>query len=203
MNTRVKFTTYLAGGIEHASDKEMGEWRKEIAQALHSPDLLIYDPVEQEAIKTGKEPGEHNKYIKGLKQAGKYDFFFDEMWKVWFGKISQNSDLIQLLINLRMRKFIDGNRKEEISAWGDAEAVVRSDFICLYMPVDLKTVGTIWEEVFAMLFRIPIYLILPDASKRDANSTLLFGNQIANNKNLITFYNLNDCIKYIKETYKL
>jgi len=203
VNEKVKYTTYLAGAIEHVSNKEMKDWRDEFKEKLNSPDLLIYDPVAQESEKVGKPSGQQCEYIKGLKRAGRWDLYFLEMWKIWFGKISNNSDIIQLLTNLRMRKHIDGNIKSEINAWGDAEAVVRSDFIIVYMPKDIKTVGTIFEVVFAFLFRIPIYLILPDGNKTEANSSLLFGNQISNNGNLIVFYNLNECIQYIKDIYKL
>ncbi len=203
MGEKIKYTTYLAGGIEHTTSKEMRAWRDEITEKLKSKDLLIYDPVAQESVKVGKPAGQQGEYIKGLKRGGKFALFFDEMWKIWFGQIAKNTDLIQLLTILRMRKHIDGNRPEEIQYWGDAEAVVRSDFIIIYMPKDTKTVGTIWEQVFAMLFRIPILLILPDSTKTDANSTLLFGSQISNNGDLSVFYSVNDCVKYIKETYNI
>lgn len=203
MNKRIKYTTYLAGAIENASTKEMKDWRDELTERLNHPDLLIYDPVAQESLKVGKPSGQQVEYVKGLKRAGHWDLFFIEMWKIWFGAISANSDLIQLLTNLRMRKHIDGNCREELHHWGDSEAVVRSDFIVVYMPKDTKTVGTIFEVVFAFLFRIPIYLILPNCPKTEANSSLLFGNQISNSGELKVFYNLNDCIKDIKETYKL
>jgi len=200
---RAKLTTYLAGAIEHVNQTEMVSWRDYMTEQLKSPDLLIYDPVAQESEKVGKASGAQVEYIKGLKRAGKWDKFFQEMWKIWFGSISQNTDLMQLMINLRMRKHIDGNRKEEIKHWGDTEAVVRSDFIVVYMPKDVKTVGTIFEVVFAFLFRIPIYLILPDQVNTEANSSLLFGVQISNNELVKSFYNVNDCIKAIKEDYKL
>lgn len=203
-NKKIKYTTYLAGGIEHASNKEMKGWRNEMKEKLKSPDLLIYDPITQEPAKVGKIPGEQKNYIVGLKRSGNWKLHYDEMWKIWFGQIAQNTDLLQLFINLRMRKYIDGNTEEDLKYWGDAEAVIRSNFIIIYMPEKIKTVGTIWEEVFAMIFRIPIYLILPDCAKTDANSTLLFGNQIANNGNEpITFYNLNDCVKYIKQNHPM
>lgn len=200
---RVRYTTYLAGAIEGVSKEEMKSWRNEICEKLKSPDLLIYDPVAQEAGKVGKESSNQVEYITGLKKAGRYDLFYEEMWKIWFGSISRNTDIIQLLTNLRIRKHIDGNRQAEISTWGDSEAVVRSDFIIVYIPKDTKTVGTIFEVVFAFLFRIPIYLILPDTSKTDANSSLLFGNQIANNGEVIAFYSINECVKFIKDKYKI
>jgi len=204
MDEKIKYTTYLAGAIEHATKKEMETWRGEFKKKLKSPDLLIYDPVAQEASKVGKASGQQVEYITGLKRAGKWDLYYDECWKIWFGQIAKNTDLIQLLTTLRMRKYIDGNKEQDIKYWGDAEAVVRSDYIIIYMPKDVKTVGTIWEEVFAMLFRIPIYLILPDQSKTDANSTLLFGDQIANNGgDPITFYSINECVNYIKEHHSM
>jgi len=203
MSERIKYTTYLAGAIEHVTAKEMKTWRDELTEKLKSPDLLIYDPVAQEGSKTGKTSSEAVQYITNLKQAGRYDLFFIEMWKIWFGAISHNTDLIQLSTVLRMRKHIDGNRIEDIRYWGDAEAVVRSDFIVVYMPKDVKTVGTIFEVVFAFLFRIPIYLILPDAPRTETNSSLLFGNQISNNGQLITFDSVNKCVAHIKETYKI
>jgi len=202
-NERIRLTSYLAGAIEHASKKEMTSWREEITTKLKSSDLLIYDPIKQESSKVGKPSGEQVEYIKGLKKAGRFDLVYREMWKIWFGQISENTDIMPLLENLRMRKHIDGNRPEDLSYWGDAEAVVRSDFIIIYMPKDTKTVGTIWEQVFAMLFRIPIYLILPDSPKTEANTTLLFGDQISNNGELITFYNINDCVKYIIEKHNV
>lgn len=203
MAKRYKLTTYLAGAIEHASVKEMKSWRELITEKLQHEDLLIYDPVAQESWKVGKPSGKQVEYVKGLKRGGHWEKFFDEMWKIWFGAISQNTDLISLLTNLRMRKHIDGNTHEDIKHWGDSEAVVRSDFIIVYMPKDVKTVGTIFEVVFAFLFRIPIYLILPDSPKVEANSSLLFGTQIANNSQLLVYYNVNDCIKAIKDKYKI
>jgi len=204
MSDKVKYTTYLAGAIEHATNKEMSSWRDEFKAKLNSPDLLIYDPVAQESSKVGKPSGKQVEYIGGLKRSGNWKLFYEEMWKIWFGHIAQNTDLIQLLTTLRMRKYIDGNVEEDLKYWGDAEAVVRSDFIIIYMPKNVKTVGTIWEEVFAMLFRIPIYLILPDHSKTEANSTLIFGDQIANNGNEpITFYSIGECVKYVKEQHSL
>ena len=200
---RVKYTTYLAGAIESASEVEMTSWRKTVSKELNFPDLLIYDPIEQESYKVGKESIKQVEYITNLKRAGHWEQFYTEMWKIWFGAIQQNTDIIQTLQNLRMRKFIDGNHREETKYWGDAEAVVRSDFLIIYMPKDIKTVGTIYECMLAFLFRIPIYLILPDSTKTECNSSLLFGNQISNKGKLKVFYTVKDCIKFIKEEYKI
>lgn len=203
--TRIKYTSYLAGGIENVGKKEMINPRELIENDLQSPDLFIYNPIRQESEKVGSEAGEHIKYVQGLKRGGHWAQFFKEMWAIWFGAISPNTDLIQLIINLRMRKHIDGNHIEEAKFWGDVEAVVRSDFIIVYYPTTVKTVGTNWEIVFAMLFRIPIYLIIPDAPPTEANSTLLFGNMISNQQTseINVYRTISECTKAIKEKYNL
>jgi len=201
--SRIKYTTYLAGAIEHTSEDEMTSWRGEVTEGLACNDLLIYDPVAQESKKVGKESGQQVDYIRGLKRAGKWELFFEEMWKIWFGNISRNSDLIQVMTSLRMTKHVHGNREDEMKHWGDFEAVVRSDFIVVYMPKDTKTVGTIYEVMMAFLFRIPVYLIFPDSVNTEANSSLIFGSQISNNEQVKTFYKVGDCIKYIQEKYNL
>jgi len=203
--TKIKYTTYLAGGMENVKKKEMIDHRQALEKELDSPDLFIYNPIRQEAEKVGSDPGEHIKYVQGLKRGGHWKNFFREMWAIWFANINQNTDLIQMLINLRMRRHIDGNYIEEAKCWGDAEAVVRSDFIIVHYPTSVKTVGTNWEIVFAMLFRIPIYLIIPDAPPTEANSTLLFGNMISNQwTNEITVYRtVSECAKAIREKYNL
>lgn len=130
----------------------------------------------------GKESYHQVEYIKGLKRAGHKEIFYDEMWKIWFGTIAQNTELIPLLTHLRMKKHVEGNRRSAIGGWGDAEAVVRSDFIIVHLPNAVRSIGTIYEVVFAFLFRIPIYLIVPDAPATDVNSSLLFGTQISTAK---------------------
>lgn len=197
---KYKYTSYLAGAIEHVSSKEMKSWRGEIKEKLNSKYLLIYDPITQESYKVGKPSKEQVDYIKGLKQGGHWDKFFVEMWKIWFGAISPNQDLTQLLTSLRMKKHVEGNTKEDIKYWGDAEAVVRSDFIVVYLPKDVKTIGTIYEIVLAFLFKIPIYLIVPNAPKTETNSSLLFGIQVSGGQ---VFYTINECIRFIIEKYNL
>ena len=198
-NGRAKYTTYLAGAIESASKNEALTWREKVRTELDSPKLLIYDPILQESEKVGKEAMEHVNYITGLKRAGHHDIFLKEMWKIWFGNISKNSDFVEVLKILRARKHVDGNYVEEISCWGDFEAVVRSDFCIVYLPSTTKTIGTIYEVLTAMLFRIPIYLII-DTPKTHTNSSLLFAVLLSGGE---TFYNLNDCISFVKDKYKI
>jgi len=202
---RVKYVTYLAGGMENVKKKEMIDHRTALENELQSPDLFIYNPIRQEAEKVGSNPGEHIRYVQGLKRGGHWKKFFSEMWAIWFGQINPNTDIIQLMINLRMRRHIDGNFREEAKYWGDTEAVVRSDFIIVHYPTTVKTVGTNWEIVFAMLFRIPIYLIVPDAPPTEVNSTLLFGNMISNQQrdSIRVYRTIKDCAKAIKEDYNL
>jgi len=200
-----KYMTYLAGGMENVKKNEMIDHREIIEEKLDSNDLFIYNPIRQEAEKVGSDPGEHIRYVQGLKRGGHWKKFFSEMWAIWFGKISQNTDIIQLMINLRMRRHIDGNNVEESKYWGDVEAVVRSDFIIVHYPTSVKTVGTNWECFIAMLFKIPIYLIVPDAPATNVNSTLLFGNMISNNQteNINVYRTINECINVIIEKYNL
>ena len=199
-DNRIRYTTYTAGAIESVSAKEMKNWREEIKEYISCPDVLVYDPVEQESQKVGKPSIETVRYISGLKQSGHYDLFYTEMWKIWFGNINFNTDLMHLLVALRMKKHIDGNRPRDLKFWGDAEAVVRSDFVIVYLPKDTKTVGTIYEIVFAFLFSIPVYLILPDVSKTDTNSSLLFGVQLSGGE---VFYSIKECCDFIKNKYSL
>lgn len=200
-NKRLKYTAYTAGAIESASAKEMKSWRAEVKEKLATPDLAIYDPVEQETNKVGKESKNHVEYIAGLKQGGYWDKFDEEMSKIWWGKLDiKKVDRIRLLIYLYEKSKLEGNYLTDFPYWGDYEAVVRSDFIFTYMPKDTKTVGTILEVHICYLFGIPVYLILPDQSKTDANSTLIYtimasGGQI--------FYSVNDACNFVKEKYKL
>lgn len=202
---KIKYMTYLAGGMENVKKSEMVDHRLTIEQKLNSKELFIYNPIRQEAEKVGSNPGEHIRYVQGLKRGGHWQKFFAEMWAIWFGTISQNTDIIQLMINLRMRKHIDGNHPDEANCWGDVEAVVRSDFIIVHYPTSVKTVGTNWECFIAMIFRIPIYLIVPDASPTEVNSTLLFGNMISNNQSqtISVYRTINECTKAIIEKYNL
>lgn len=198
MSDKNILTTYLAGFIE-GNPKEANAWRDLMSEKLKCPELLIYDPIQRESQKTGKCAGKHVEYVIGLKKSGNWVKFAEEMNKIWLGNIHPTHDLIEIFKLLRYRKIIDGNTVHELDFWADYEAVIRSDFIIANMKKDISTVGTIVEIFIAMLFKIPVYLIL-DTPKTETNSTLLMmviysGGEI--------FYDLNSCIKSIKETYKL
>jgi len=198
---RLKYITYTAGAIESVSSKEMKSWRTEIREKLNSPDLGIYDPVEQESNKVGKESKNQVEYITGLKQGGHWDIFASEMEKIWWGNIdTKKLDRIRLLIYLYEKARLEGNYLTDFKYWGDYEAVVRSDFIIAYLPKDTKTTGTILEIQICYLFGIPVYLIFPDHPKTEANSTLI---DITMKSGGEIFYSINDCVNFIKEKYKL
>jgi hypothetical protein len=200
-NKRLKYTTYTAGAIEAVSSKEMKSWRTEIREKLSSPDLGIYDPVEQESGKVGKESGKQVEYITGLKQGGHWDIFTNEMEKIWWGKIdTKKLDRIRLLIYLYEKARLEGNYLTDFCFWGDYEAVVRSDFIITYLPKDIKTVGTLLEVHICYLFGIPVYLILPDSSKTEANSTLI---DVVMKSGGEIFYSINEACTFIRDKYKL
>jgi len=198
---RLKYCTYLAGAIEAASSKEMKSWRAEVREKLNSSDLGIYDPVEQESSKVGKESGKQVEYITGLKQGGHWEIFGEEMSKIWWGKIdTMKLDKIRLLIYLYEKARLEGNYLTDFQFWGDYEATVRSDFIITYYPKDIKTVGTLNEVHTCYLFNIPIYLILPDHPKTEENSTLI--DEVMKSGGEI-FYSINEAVEFIKNKYKL
>ncbi len=202
-NKRLKYTTYTAGAIEAVSSKEMKSWRNEINEKLASPDLGIYDPVEQESNKVGQESGKHVEYITGLKQGGHWDKFSEEMRKIWWGRIDIDKlgkERIWILIYLYEKAKLEGNYLTDFPYWADYEAVVRSDFVIAYMPKEYKTVGTINEIQVSYLFNIPVYLILPDHPKTEANSTLI--DMVMRSGGEI-FYSINDCCNFIRDKYKL
>jgi len=198
---RPKFACYLAGNMENVSTTDMIDWRDEITKKLAHPELLIYDPVAVETKKVHRCPEEQIEYIAGLKRGGHWAKFYDEMWRIWNSTISKNTDILQVLQHLRMRKHIEGNTEALFhNHVGDAEAVIRSDFIIARIIKDIKTVGSIVEITLAALFKIPIYLILPDQNISDTNSTLLFLAQYSGGK---TFTKMDECVKAVKEGYKL
>lgn len=200
MNKKYRVTTYEAGAIESVSSKTMRSWRDIVTSKLEHEDLLIYDPVRMEASKVGQAPGQHVAYVKGLKQAGHMEHFMVEMSKIWFGQVAPDGELIDILKALRVRRYTDGNTLEDAKHWGDAEAVVRSDFIILYLPKDHKTVGSIYEVLLALLFKIPVYLVLPDCPKTEANSSLLWAVMLSGGK---VFYNISSCCKFVQKKYNL
>jgi len=198
--TKIKYLSYTAGAIEHVSSKEMKSCREEIAEKLASPDLVIYDPVAQESTKVGKPSGEQVNYIKGLKQAGHWIKFKEEMQKIWWGSIRPDEHIYELFMAMRTDAILKGNFVEDLPNYGDYEAVARSEFIIVYLPKDTRTVGTIYEIMLAFLLHIPIYLILTDHPKTECNSSLLYGVMISGGE---VFYSINEICKFIKEKYKL
>lgn len=199
---KLMLTFYLASAIEHNPKlQKNGEaWKEIIKKEFNTSNIGIYDPVEREAQKTGKSSTETGSYIRGLKKAGHWDLFHKEMDKIWWGNIKAENHRIEILLSLRNRFLIDGNILADLNYWGDEEAVVRSNFIIAYMEKNVKTVGTIREIHDCYLFKIPVYLILPDQSKTEANSTLI--DMVIKSGGEI-FYNSGECVKFIKEKYHL
>jgi hypothetical protein len=201
MNKRVKYLCYLAGAMEFASMKEMKSWREEVKEKLRPFGIVFYDPVEREGDKVHRNPKEQGEYIRGLKQAGKWDLFHEELRKIYWGSIDiSKMDKMRILIYLNEKGKLEGNYETDLQYWGDFEAVARSSFIIVYYPKDVHTVGTIEECFIAYLLEIPIYLILPDSTKTECSSTLvdraiMSGGQI--------FYSIKDCCDFIVDKYKL
>ena len=116
---------------------------------------------------------------------------------IWTGLIHPNNFLIDTLKFIYLRSKIDGNELRDLDFWADIEAVIRSNGLITFMPKDVQTVGTIIEMFLAMLFQIPIYLII-DVPKTEANSTMLWMVLRSGGE---TFYKLNDCLEFIKQRY--
>jgi hypothetical protein len=191
-------TTYLAGHIEN-NPKTAVNWRAEVLQKLESPNVLIYCPIKYEAMKTGKAAGEHIKYVIGLKQGGHWETFKEEMKKIWWGGVRPGKNRFEVMKQFQYKKIIENNRERDLPYWGDFEAVSRSDFIIVNYKKEVPSWGTPAEALTAFFLDIPIYVI-SDVPKTSMNSSLLWwvvesGGEV--------FYKLDDCIKFIKEKYKL
>jgi len=198
LEKKLELTTYLAGPIEE--DKDSNDWRQIIKNELKSDKLLIYCPIENEANKVQQDSKSYIKHIAGLKRAGKWKSFMDCMNSIWLGGVKpSSSDLLDILKLFRFRRLIDGNSKRDIMFWGDYEGVARSDFIIAYIKKDIRTIGTIGEIFLAVILNIPVYLII-DEPKTECNSTLIYWVLWTSGE---IFYNVNECIKFIKEKYKI
>jgi len=192
------YTTYLAGAMEAATLKEMSSWRNQFKEFFSSKNLLIYDPVDQETEKVDCEAKDQHQLLEVLKKEKRNKEFFEVMWKIWFGNIPINTKIVDVFKTIRLNKLTFGNNPEDKNNWGDFEAVLRSDFIVVYLPDSHKTVGTYYEVAIALMFDIPIYLIVPDNDYEQINSCLLFAIHLSNGR---FFEDLDNCMNYIKRKY--
>jgi len=197
---RLKYMTYLACAIEQNTDDPTAHTWKDNIKELGNERFGIYDPIEQESKKTGKSFKEACDYLQGIKRGGHYEEFDFLMDEIWWGNVKPKiGNKISLLQYFKNTASIKGNFLEDFGKYGDYEAVCRSDFIIVYLQKNVKTVGTLFEVHTAYLLDIPIYLIISDQTKTEANSTLL--RAIRASKGEI-FYNVQDCVKKLKEIYK-
>ncbi len=195
---KVKYITYLAGFIESNPENAI-DWREEILKKLQSKDLLIYCPIKFESLKTGKPTGEHIKYVTGLKQSGNWDLFKESMSKIWWGEVRPQRNRYEVIQQFKYRSLIDGNTEKDLECWGDFEAVARSSFIILNYHNKIPTWGTPAEALVAFFLNIPIYAI-SNVSKTEMNSSLLWW---INETKGDVFKSISECVKFIKEKYKL
>lgn len=203
---RLKHLFYLACAIEQvAGHSSAQDWKKKIRESLNSPEIGVYDPIEQEEAKTGKPSGEMCAYLKGVKQGGKWKQFYEGMNRIWWGATTPKMGFkIEMLKEFRKRAIVDGNYREDFSWYGDYEAVCRSTAVIAYIEKNVRTVGTICELHTAYLLDIPVLLILPDQTKTEANSTLI---SISQNFYDETdeigqiFSSIESCAGYIKKVF--
>ena len=197
-NKLLNTVSYLAGAIEILSTKEMSSWRNYVKEQFKDKDIFFYDPVFQESLKVDTSCGSHNKVLANLKKEGNYKEFLDHMWSIWAQNLPRTEPLVNILNHIRADKYLSGNTLEKMNRSADFEAVIRSDFIFVFLPKDTKTIGTIFEVCVAMLFNIPVYLVVPDDEKENINSSLLFAVQASHGR---FFTSLDECINYIKRKY--
>jgi len=205
MFEKLLITTYLASAIEHnkvVQDLDKESHKEIIVNELSNPYFGIYDPVAREGQKSGKDCKLANQYIKNLKKAGHLDRFDEEMDKIWWGILKPGAKKIEMILSLRMDFLKHGNTIDDLNHWADYQAVIRSDFIIAYMEKNVKTVGTIKEIHTAYLLNIPVYLLLPDDTVTDANSTLI---NMVRDSGGVVFSGSNctkELVKFLKEKYK-
>lgn len=194
------FYYYTASAIEGNKDKGLANWQKDLLAELDYPNWQAYIPALCEANKTGTSCQETNDYIHGLKRAGHYDRFNQKLDEVWWGDVSPRGDKFEILKHYRRKATLNEISPEEFVRLGDFPAVASSDFIIAYFQKNVPSFGAPAEVTTAYFLDIPIYLIIPDQSKTDCNSTKLHfvrrsGGEI--------FYTVKDCIKFIKSRYNL
>lgn len=203
-NQTLKLTTYLASAIEHnkvVQDEKQEDHKEIIKKELSHPLFGIYDPVERETQKTGDNCQSANKHIKNLKRSGKWSYFDEAMNKIWWGDINPSTEKFEVMKAIRVDFLRNGNTIDDLNHFGDYQAVLRSNFIIAYLEKNVKTVGTIKEIHTAYLFNIPVYLLLPDDTVSEANSTLI--SMIRDSKGEV--FSGSNCtkelVKYLKEKY--
>ena len=203
---KLELTIYLASAIEHnkiVQDLEKEFHKEIIKRELFHPLVGIYDPVEREGQKSGKDCQLANQYIKNLKKAGHWELFDEEMDKIWWGEITPSHDKIELMRAIRNDFLRFGNTIDDLNHWADYQAVLRSTFIIAYMEKNVKTVGTIKEIHTAYLFNIPVMLLLPDDVVTEANSSLV--NMVRRSGGKV--FSGNNCtevlVDYIKTKHKI
>jgi hypothetical protein len=196
---------YLACAIEsNTEDPEAHTWKnaiKDLAAYSNSRGVSmgVYDPIEQEKQKTGKDFKEACQYSYQLKLTGRWTEFLKIMREIWWGYVQPRiGNKISILQYFKNTASIKGNFLEKFGDYGDYEAVCRSDALIVYLQKGVQTVGTLFEVHTAYLLDIPIYLILPDQSETEANSSLI---AVVRESRGYTFYSVVDCVKFLNETY--
>lgn len=203
---RLLLTCYTASAIEHnkvVQDQQKEDYKEILKRELTNPLFGIYDPVEREGQKTGQNCQNANEYIKNLKRAGHLEKFDEAMDRIWWGDINPEYDKIEVMRAVRNDFLRFGNTIDDLNHWADYQAVIRSNFIIAYMEKAVKTIGTIKEIHTAYLFNIPVYLLLPDDTVTEANSTLI--NMIRkSNGQIFTGKNCTkELVQYLKDKYKI
>jgi len=195
--------TYLARPFEQSNDEDTktGNWVKEIKKQFDRRKIYIYDAADMEAIKTDRDLNSHIDDTHVLFINKNYKKLEEEMNLIWYGNKECPNPILYWFG--QVYNSITGNPND----WGDYEAVLKSDFIIARIPYGSLTVGTYFEIFTAMLFQIPVYLIIPDLKyKSRINKSQAFNKTLFKaivNSGGKWFWDVDNCIKYIKKEYKI
>lgn len=202
-----KLVTYIGRPFEQSTDEhtKTGDWVDKIKKGFDRRKIYIYDPATQESIKTGVKLNKHIDSTHIMFINKEYDKLEEEMSLIWYGQKQCPENIDIWLKNIRNDKLC--NSIGDPDTWGDYEAVLKSDFIIARIPYGSYTVGTYFEIFTAMLFKIPIYLIIPDLKyksridKSKAFNKTLFKAVV--NSGGRWFWCVEDAIRIIKKKYKI
>ena len=206
MLPKLLLTTYLAGAIESnpiVLGQQVETWKDKFETELAHPLFGIYDPVKREPQKTGQNCQKASEKFKDFIREGKMDEFDNGFRKIWWGEINPGTDKLSIIQAIRNDFRLRGNTRADFEEWADYQSVIRSDFIVAYLEKNTKTVGTHKEIHTAYLLNIPVFLIMIDDDILGINKTLLNEVRDSGGKAFFGPTAVQDCIDYIKVTYKI
>ena len=198
-----KLITYLARPFEQATNEQTktGGWVVKIKEEFDRRKIYVYDAAEQEAVKTKECLNKHIDSTHVMFINKEYKTLEEEMNIIWYNQPQCPDNIIKWMEEKNKKDSSDPN------TWGDYEAVLKSNFIIARIPYGAFTVGTYFEILTAMLFKIPVYLIIPGMKyKSRMDKSMAFNKTLYKavmNSGGKFFWGVDDCIKFIKGKYNV